>query len=217
MVENPFSLPTVLPTLLTLKILRIMKKLFLIPAILLVLTFSFSCSGNSTKSGKSSVDSSLYFNDKIKLGDTAINLVKSGILTPDIETSVLYHLTSNSFAGVNFKRNIVATRNGLVNGLFYFSANYSDESEYQNELKTLFENIGRTYNKQTKDTTYTVDNSMFDAYVHEYEWTSPTKRISLFLNRKDMGMSIHAYDIQLYITIQDSIVKKYGFSHLFNQ
>lgn len=194
-----------------------MKKLFLIPAILLVLTFSFSCSGNSTKSGKSSVDSSLYFNDKIKLGDTAINLVKSGILTPDIETSVLYHLTSNSFAGVNFKRNIVATRNGLVNDLFYFSANYSDESEYQNELKTLFENIGRTYNKQTKDTTYTVDNSMFDAYVHEYEWTSPTKRISLFLNRRDMGMSIHAYDIQLYITIQDSIVKKYGFSHLFNQ
>jgi hypothetical protein len=217
MVENPFSLPTVLPTLLTLKILRIMKKLFLIPVILLVLTFSFSCSGNSTKSGKSSVDSSLYFNDKIKLGDTAINLVKSGILTPDIETSVLYHLTSNSFAGVNFKRNIVATRNGLVNGLFYFSANYSDESEYQNELKTLFENIGRTYNKQTKDTTYTVDNSMFDAYVHEYEWTSPTKRISLFLNRRDMGMSIHAYDIQLYITIQDSIVKKYGYSHLFNQ
>lgn len=194
-----------------------MKKLFLIPVILLVLTFSFSCSRNSTKSGKSSVDSSLYFNDKIKLGDTAINLVKSGILTPDIETSVLYHLTSNSFAGVNFKRNIVATRNGLVNGLFYFSANYSDESEYQNELKTLFENIGRTYNKQTKDTTYTVDNSMFDAYVHEYEWTSPTKKISLFLNRRDMGMSIHAYDIQLYITIQDSIVKKYGFSHLFNQ
>lgn len=217
MVGNPFSLPTVLPTLLALKILRIMKKLFLIPVILLVLTFSFSCSGNSTKSGKSSVDSSLYFNDKIKLGDTAINLVKSGILTPDIETSVLYHLTSNSFAGVNFKRNIVATRNGLVNGLFYFSANYSDESEYQNELKTLFENIGRTYNKQTKDTTYTVDNSMFDAYVHEYEWTSPTKKISLFLNRRDMGMSIHAYDIQLYITIQDSIVKKYGFSHLFNQ
>ena len=39
-----------------------MKKLFLIPVILLVLTFSFSCSGNSTKSGKSSVDSSLYFN-----------------------------------------------------------------------------------------------------------------------------------------------------------
>lgn len=195
-----------------------MKKLFLIPVILLVLTLSLSCSGNSTKSGKSSVDSSLYFNDKIKLGDTAINLVKSGILTPDIETSALYHLTSNSFAGVNFERNIVATRNGLVNGLFYFSANYSDESEYQNELKTLFENIGRTYNKQTKDTTYTVDdNSMFDAYVHEYEWTSPTKRISLFLNRRDMGMSIHAYDIQLYITIQDSIVKKYGFSHLFNQ
>lgn len=217
MVENPFSLPTILPTLLTLTILRIMKRLSLFPVILLVLTFSFSCSGNSTKSGKSSVDSSLYFNDKIKLGDTAINLVKSGILTPDVETSVLYHLTSNSFAGVNFKRNIVATRNGLVNGLFYFSDNYSDESEYQNELKTLFENIGRTYNKQTKDTTYTVDNSMFDAYVHEYEWTSPTKRISLFLNRRDMGMSIHAYDIQLYITIQDSIVKKYGFSHLFNQ
>ena len=58
---------------------------------------------------------------------------------------------------------------------------------------------------------------MLDAYVHEYEWESPTKKISLFLNKKEMGLSASAYDIQLYITIQDSIVKKYGFSHLFNR
>ena len=194
-----------------------MKKLLHGSLITLGLTLPISCSVCPIGPSKSHADSSLYFNDQVKLGDTAVSLVKSGVLTPDIESSNLFHLTSNSFAGVNFRQNIVATRNGIVNGLFYFSDNYNDESKYQNELKTLFENIGKTYNKQTKDTTYMISGSILDAYVHEYEWESPTKKISLFLNKKEMGLSASAYDIQLYITIQDSIVKKYGFSHLFNR
>lgn len=108
-----------------------MKKLLHGSLITLGLTLPLSCSVCPIGPSKSHADSSLYFNDQVKLGDTAVNLVKSGVLTPDIESSNLFHLTSNSFAGVNFRQNIVATRNGIVNGLFYFSDNYNDESKYQ--------------------------------------------------------------------------------------
>ena len=66
-----------------------MKKLLHGSLITLGLTLPLSCSVCPIGPSKSHADSSLYFNDQGKLGDTAVNLVKSGVLTPDIESSIL--------------------------------------------------------------------------------------------------------------------------------
>ena len=85
-------------------------------------------------------DSSLYLNNTIQVGDTAMRLVERGIMTPDIENKNLYNLVDNTFLGINFNRSIVSTYNGLVNGLFLFSRNFDKESENKPKTRlTMFQ------------------------------------------------------------------------------
>jgi len=143
-----------------------------------------------------------------------MRLVERGIMTPDIENKNLYNLVDNTFLGINFNRSIVSTYNGLVNGLFLFSRNFDKESEYQSVMNKIFKNIGNTY-KQAKDTTYNVPGAQFDAYVHEYEWLSESKKMSVFFNKRSIDGFATLYDIQLYIIPQDSVIKNRHLTHLY--
>mgnify|MGYP003521907037 FL=1 len=62
-----------------------------------------SCS-NSGKTGvnQEEIDSSLYLNKDIKIGDSISTLLKKNLVTPDIEYSSEFHLVNKNYCGIEF-------------------------------------------------------------------------------------------------------------------
>lgn len=66
-------------------------------------------------------DSSLYLNDKIQLGDTAMSLVGRGILVPDTDNEEYFDLVNKTFAGVVFDEARAVSKDERIKCLSYIT------------------------------------------------------------------------------------------------
>ena len=91
-----------------------MKKLFLIAILIFVLATNLVGTG-CTNSKASFVDSSLYLNDNIQFGDTAMTLATRGFVTPDFEDEETFNLAQK--ARESRRKNKTSNNQYLLSGL----------------------------------------------------------------------------------------------------
>ena len=114
-----------------------MKKLFLIAILIFVLATNLVGTG-CTNSKASFVDSSLYLNDNIQFGDTAMTLATRGFVTPDFEDEETFNLTDKSLFGISFEKARAYTTNGRIRVLSYIGKSYDNAKDFETETSKLF-------------------------------------------------------------------------------
>ena len=117
-----------------------MKKLFLIAILIFVLATNLVGTG-CTNSKASFVDSSLYLNDNIQFGDTAMTLATRGFVTPDFEDEETFNLTDKSLFGISFEKARAYTTNGRIRVLSYIGKSYDNAKDFETETSKLFSNL----------------------------------------------------------------------------
>lgn len=187
-----------------------------------VLTSAFvgvlSFYGCGTGSNTSQKDSSLYLNDSIQIGDTAINLVGKGWLVPDPEYKDMYNLTDKKLGDVSFEKARAIVKDGLVNSFSYISKSYESKSEFQAFESKLFVSLSREYGKPTKDSSYVEKEEEGSRhFMRDYVWENKYRTVLVTINRSQWFMfgGDNMYSILAYVDIQDSIIKKKHLEHLF--
>ena len=186
-----------------------------------VLTSAFvgvlSFYGCGTGSNTSQKDSSLYLNDSIQIGDTAINLVGKGWLVPDPEYKDMYNLTDKKLGDVSFEKARAIVKDGLVNSFSYISKSYESKSEFQAFESKLFVSLSREYGKPTKDSSYVEKEEGASHFMRDYVWGNKYRTVLVTINRSQWFMfgGDNEYSILAYVDIQDSIIKKKHLEHLF--
>lgn len=186
-----------------------------------VLTSAFvgvlSFYGCGTGSNTSQKDSSLYLNDSIQIGDTAINLVGKGWLVPDPEYKDMYNLTDKKLGDVSFEKARAIVKDGLVNSFSYISKSYESKSEFQAFESKLFVSLSREYGKPTKDSSYVEKEEEARHFMRDYVWENKYRTVLVTINRSQWFMfgGDNEYSILAYVDIQDSIIKKKHLEHLF--
>lgn len=186
-----------------------------------VLTSAFvgvlSFYGCGTGSNTSQKDSSLYLNDSIQIGDTAINLVGKGWLVPDPEYKDMYNLTDKKLGDVSFEKARAIVKDGLVNSFSYISKSYESKSEFQAFESKLFVSLSREYGKPTKDSSYVEKEEEARHFMRDYVWENKYRTVLVTINRSQWFMfgGDNEYSILVYVDIQDSIIKKKHLEHLF--
>lgn len=186
-----------------------------------VLTSAFvgvlSFYGCGTGSNTSQKDSSLYLNDSIQIGDTAINLVSKGWLVPDPECGAMYNFTDKKFGGVSFEKARAIVKDGLINSFSYISKSYESISEFQASESKLFISLNREYGKPTKDSAYIEKEEGAMHFKRDYVWENKYRTVLVTISRSQWFMFgwDNEYGILAYVDIQDSIIKKKHLEHLF--
>lgn len=174
--------------------------------------------GCGTGSNTSQKDSSLYLNDSIQIGDTAINLVGKGWLVPDPEYKDMYNLTDKKLGDVSFEKARAIVKDGLVNSFSYISKSYESKSEFQAFESKLFVSLSREYGKPTKDSSYVEKEEEGSRhFMRDYVWENKYRTVLVTINRSQWFMfgGDNMYSILAYVDIQDSIIKKKHLEHLF--
>lgn len=160
---------------------------------------------------------SLYLNDSIQIGDTAMNFVGKGWLVPDPEYKDMYNLTDKELGDVSFEKARAVVKDGLVNGFSYISKSYQDKSEFQNFESKLFVSLSKEYGKPSRDSSYVENEEGAKHFMHDYVWENRHRKILVTINRSQWLMfgGDDMYSILAYVNIQDSIIKKKHLEHLF--
>ena len=199
----------------TLLYIRIMKKVAFVLTSAFVGVLSFY--GCGTGSNTSQKDSSLYLNDSIQIGDTAINLVGKGWLVPDPEYKDMYNLTDKKLGDVSFEKARAIVKDGLVNSFSYISKSYESKSEFQAFESKLFVSLSREYGKPTKDSLYVEKEEGARHFMRDYVLENKYRTVLVTINRSQWFMfgGDNEYSILAYVDIQDSIIKKKHLEHLF--
>lgn len=192
-----------------------MKKLTFVLTLAFAGIFSFY--GCGTGSDTSQKDSSLYLNDSIQIGDTAINLVGKGLLVPDPEYKDMYNLTDKRLGDASFEKARAIVKDGLVNSFSYISNSYENKSEFQAFESKLFVSLSREYGKPTKDSSYVESEEGSKHFMRDYVWENKYRTVLVTINRSRWFMfgGDDMYSILAYVNIQDSIIKKKHLEHLF--
>jgi len=190
-----------------------MKKVLLaVMPILLLL----SC-GNRAGKSSSQTDSSLYLNDSIQLGDTAMNLVGKGWLVPDTKYDGYFDLMNKSLVGVSFETARATTKDGRINGFSYISKSFQSKDVFQGVTNKLFVALCKEYGKPTKDSSYLEKDDAGKHHMHDYIWESKNRCVSVTIHRSEWTLfgGDDTYSVIASVDIQDSIVKKKHLSNLF--
>lgn len=198
--------------------MNIKKVLLSVPLAVAVLTLS--CKGNPSKVAETkTVDSSLYLNDKVQMGDTVLSLVKEGLAVPEAGYEDSYLLTDNTFAGIAFKCQAkIRHKDGRVNSLSYISDSYADKDAFQTDLAKFFKYMSARPYKMTVGSAEEDDQKLFKDKSQEYTWESPTKKISLSTSKHEYapGWGGDTYSMLVFVALQDSIIEKYHLTNLFD-
>lgn len=190
-----------------------MKKVLLAVMSILLLA---SC-GNRAGKNISQIDSSLYLNDSIRLGDTAMNLVGKGWIVPDTEYECYFDLTNDKFGGVPFKTARATTKDGRINGLSYISESFKDKDAFQMVTSKVFVQLSKEYGKPTRDSSYIEKDDAGKHFCHDYMWESKYRMVSVTIHKSEWALfgGDNTYSMLASVDIQDSIVKKKNLSNLF--
>lgn len=195
--------------------MNIKKVLLSVPLAVAVLTLS--CKGNPAKVAETkTVDSSLYLNDKVQMGDTVLNLVKKGLAVPDVDIEGSYLLTDNTFAGIAFKCQAkIRHKSGRVNSLSYISDSYADKDAFQADLAKFFKYMSDRQYKMTVGAAAD-DEKIFKDKSQEYTWESPTRRVFLTTSKHEYapGWGGDTYSMLVFVDLQDSTIEKYHLTNL---
>ena len=196
--------------------MNIKKVLLSVP--LAVAVLSLSCKGNPTKVAEiKTVDSSLYLNDKVQMGDTVLNLVKKGLAVTEVGYENSYLLTDNTFAGIAFKCQAkIRHKDGRVNSLSYISDSYADKDAFQADLAKFFKYMSDRPYKMTVGPAEEHDEKIFKDKSQEYTWESPTRRVFLTTSMKESapGWGGDTYSMLVFVDLQDSTIEKYHLTNL---
>ena len=166
-----------------------------------------------TKTARSNlqIDSSLYLNDKIQLGDTAMSLVGKGVLVPDTDNEEYFDLTNKTFAGVIFDKARAVTKDERIKCLLYVSESYDNKDDFQKEKNKLFVYLCKEYGKPSKDSSYVEKDEAPDSYAHDYTWERKTRIVSVTIRRNEWPYWLggcKTYNSFVLVTIQDSILQR---------
>lgn len=156
-------------------------------------------------------DSSLYLNDKIQLGDTAMSLVGRGILVPDTDNEEYFDLANKTFAGVVFDEARAVAKDDRIKCLFYAIDSYENKDDFSKEKNKLFVSLCKEYGKPSEDSSYVEKEDALDIYSHDYIWESKTRNISVTINRKEWAYWLggrNTYNLSVLVTIQDSVIQR---------
>lgn len=175
-----------------------------------------SCS-NRTKGDGAQIDSSLYLTNNIQLGDSVINLVGKGILTPDASTDEFFNLTDKTLGGVPFEIARATSKDGLINGLSYIGSSTNEADSFQVVVEKMFPNLCSKYGKPVKDSTYMEKDELAKHYSHEYEWRTPNKIVCVVIQKTKWFVlgGGNTYSMIASVDIQDSVVIKHNLTNVF--
>ena len=184
--------------------------------IFLIATTLLSCT-NQTGKETAQIDSSLFLNDSIQIGDTAMNLVGKGWLVPDTKYEEYFDLTDKKFGGIIFETARATTKDGRINGFSYISKSLKNKDAFQAMTSKLFVALSKEYGKPTKDSSYVEKDDMGVHHLHDYVWESKCRMVSVTIHRNEWTWfgGEDTYSILASVDIQDSIVKKKHLSNLF--
>lgn len=156
-------------------------------------------------------DSSLYLNDKIQLGDTAMSLVGRGILVPDTDNEEYFDLVNKTFAGVVFDEARAVSKDERIKCLSYISKSYENKEDFLKDKNKIFVELCKEYGKPAKDSSYVEKQEAPDAYLHDYTWKSKSRVVSVTICRKewpDWLTGRTTYTSFVLVTIQDSVLQR---------
>lgn len=198
--------------------MNIKKVLLSVPLAVAVLTLS--CKGYPSKDAETkTIDSSLYLNEKIQMGDTVLNLVKKGWAVPEVGYEGSYMLTDNTFAGIAFKCQAkIRHKDGRVNSLSYISDSYTDKDAFQADMAKFFKYMSDRPYKMTVGAAEEDDEKTFIDKSQEYTWESPTRRVFLTTSKHEYapGWGGDTYSMIVLVALQDSIIEKHHLTNLFD-
>lgn len=156
-------------------------------------------------------DSSLYLNDKIQLGDTAMSLVGRGILVPDTDNEEYFDLVNKTFAGVVFDEARAVSKDERIKCLSYISKSYENKEDFLKDKNKIFVELCKEYGKPAKDSSYVEKQEAPDAYLHDYTWKSKSRVVSVTICRNewpDWLTGRTTYTSFVLVTIQDSVLQR---------
>lgn len=156
-------------------------------------------------------DSSLYLNDKIQLGDTAMSLVGRGILVPDTDNEEYFDLANKTFAGVVFDEARAVSKDERIKCLSYISKSYENKEDFLKDKNKIFVELCKEYGKPAKDSSYVEKQEAPDAYLHDYTWKSKSRVVSVTICRNewpDWLTGRTTYTSFVLVTIQDSVLQR---------
>ena len=169
----------------------------------------FSC-GNNTKKKNPQIDSSLYLNAIIKVGDTAINLAAKGILVPNVEFDEEFGLSNKTLAGIEFENAKVFTNDKRVKCLNYISKTYQDRKEFQKVSGQLFANLCKEYGKPTLDSSYIDKESPDKTRCRDYKWETASKIVFVSQHKTEWSfLGDDSYSMYAIVGIKDSVLKSH--------
>lgn len=169
-----------------------------------------SCMAKTYRS-TSQIDSSLYLNDKIQVGDTAMSLVGKGILVPDADNEEYFDLIDKTFAGVVFKDARAVSKDERIKCLSYISKSYENKEDFLKDKNKIFVELFKEYGNPSKDSSYVEKDEAPDSYNHTYIWESKTRVVSVTICRNewpDWLTGRTTYTSFVLVAIQDSVLKR---------
>lgn len=190
-----------------------MKKSLILCAFAIVSATATTQSSCTSKTDKdtSQIDSCLYLNDNIQVGDTAMSLVGKGILVPDADNEEDFDLMNKTFAGVVFDKARAVSKDGRINRLFYIGKSCENKEDFLKEKNKLFVELCKEYGKPSKDSSYVEKNEAPDTYSHDYTWESKNRVVSVTICRNEWPYWLGgktSYISFALVTIQDSILQR---------
>lgn len=173
-------------------------------------TMMSSCMAKTDRS-TSQIDSSLYLNKKIQVGDTAMSLVGKGMLVPDADNEEYFDLMNKTFAGVIFKDARAVAKDERIKCLYYASKSYDNKEDFLKEKNKLFVELCKEYGKPSKDSSYVEKNEAPDSYNHKYTWESKNRIVDVWICRNEWPYWLggnETYNSSVLVAIQDSVLKR---------
>lgn len=173
-------------------------------------TMMSSCMAKTDRS-TSQIDSSLYLNDKIQVGDTAMSLVGKGILVPDADNEEYFDLIDKTFAGVVFKDARAVSKDERIKCLYYASKSYDNKEDFLKDKNKLFVELCKEYGKPAKDSSYVEKDEAQDSYNHKYTWESKTRIVNVWIRRDEWSYWLggnETYHSSVLVAIQDSVLQR---------
>ena len=171
----------------------------------------FSC-GNNTKKKNPQIDSSLYLNATIKVGDTATKLAAKGLLVPNVEFEEEFELSDKTLAGIEFENAKVFTNDKRVKCLNYISKTYQDKKEFKKVSGKLFANLCKEYDKPTLDSSYIIDkeNHPDKTLCRDYKWETTSKIVFVSTHKTEWSfLGDDSYSMYAIVGIKDSVLKSH--------
>ena len=170
----------------------------------------YSCT-SKTDRDTSQIDSCLYLNENIQVGDTAMSLVGKGILVPDADNEEYFDLMNKTFAGVVFDKARAVSKDERIKCLSYIGKSYENKEDFLKEKNKLFVELCKEYGKPSKDSSYVEKNEAPDVYSHDYTWVSKNRVVSVTICREEWPYWLggnKTYNSFVLVAIQDSVLKR---------